>query len=64
MTPQRACRECHSVHDVETQVCPICGSSSLGDDWTGFVVIAHPEQSEIAELRDITTPGRYVLKVR
>jgi DNA-directed RNA polymerase subunit E" len=59
-----ACRECHSVQDADTHVCPICGSSSLSDDWAGFVVIAHPEQSEIAELMDITTPGRYALNVR
>jgi DNA-directed RNA polymerase subunit E" len=64
MTSQRACRECHSVHDADTQVCPICGSSSLSEDWAGYVVITHPETSEIAELMNITTPGRYALKVR
>lgn len=64
MPALRACRECHSVHDADTQVCPICGSFSLSEDWAGYAVIAHPEESEIAELMNVTTSGRYALKAR
>lgn len=58
------CRECHRIVDPDRQVCPVCGSSSLTEDWAGYVVIAHPEESEIAEEMQVTEPGPYALKVR
>lgn len=58
------CRECHRVSDANVQACPVCGSSSLTEDWAGYVVIAHPEDSKIAEEMGITDPGPYALKVR
>lgn len=48
----------------DQQTCPACGSSSLTEDWAGYVVIAHPETSEIASEMQVTEPGRYALKVR
>jgi DNA-directed RNA polymerase subunit E" len=59
-----ACRECHYVVDPETNTCPNCGSSSLTEDWAGYVIVAHPEQSEIAREMEVTEPGKYALKVR
>ncbi|MGM0605391.1 MAG: transcription elongation factor subunit Spt4 [Halobacteriota archaeon] len=59
-----ACRECHFVNDPDTQVCELCGSSSLTEDWAGYVVITHPEESEIAAEMNVTEPGGYALKVR
>jgi len=56
------CRECHRV--VEGEVCPICGTSNLSTDWTGYLVIIDPKNSEIAKRMNITLPGRYALKVR
>lgn len=58
------CRECHRVLEADADVCPICGSTSLTDDWAGYVVIAHPDVSEIAREMQVTEPGRYALKVR
>ncbi|PSQ16838.1 DNA-directed RNA polymerase subunit E'' [Halobacteriales archaeon QS_8_69_26] len=58
------CRECHYVVDPDTQSCPNCGSSSLTEDWAGYVIIAHPETSEIAQKMEVTEPGKYALKVR
>ena len=58
------CRECHRVLDADDDACPICGSTSLTEDWAGYVVIAHPESSEIAREMNVTDPGRYALKVR
>jgi DNA-directed RNA polymerase subunit E" len=46
------------------ETCSACGSSSLTEDWAGYVVITHPEQSEIAEEMGVTEPGKYALKVR
>lgn len=48
----------------DQQTCPACGSSSFTEDWAGYVVIAHPETSEIASEMQVTEPGRYALKVR
>lgn len=58
------CRDCHRVLDPDDEVCTACGSTSLTEDWAGYVVIAHPESSEIAQEMQVTEPGRYALKVR
>jgi len=64
-TDRRVCRECHRVVEDETsETCPDCGSSSLTEDWAGYVIIADPEDSEIAAQMEITTAGKYALKVR
>ncbi|MDR5656300.1 MAG: transcription elongation factor subunit Spt4 [Halobacteriota archaeon] len=59
-----ACRECHHIVSADQNACPHCGSSSLTEDWAGYVVITHPEQSEIAEKMEVTEEGEYALKVR
>jgi DNA-directed RNA polymerase subunit E" len=58
------CRECHRVVEPDRTTCPSCGSSSLTEDWAGYVVITHPERSEIAEGMEVTEAGAYALKVR
>ena len=62
--PRLACRECHFVNDPDSQSCDRCGSSSLTEDWAGYVIITHPEQSEVATEMNVTEPGSYALKVR
>ncbi|MFB6157844.1 MAG: transcription elongation factor subunit Spt4 [Haloferacaceae archaeon] len=59
-----ACRECHRINDPDRQTCESCGSSSLTEDWAGYVIITHPEESEIAEEMNVTDAGGYALKVR
>lgn len=59
---QVACRDCHRV--TRDEVCPACGSDSLSDDWSGYVVIIDPEESEIAEKMEVELAGSYALKVR
>ncbi|WP_254531691.1 transcription elongation factor subunit Spt4 [Natrinema gelatinilyticum] len=58
------CRECHRVNDADAETCEACNSSSLTEDWAGYVIISHPEESEIAAEMQITEPGAYALKVR
>ena len=59
------CRDCHTViEDADAETCPNCTSSSLTEDWSGYVIIVHPEESEIAREMEVTTPGKYALKVR
>ena len=65
MATRLVCRDCHRVLEVDVgEQCPVCGSNSLTEDWAGYVVISHPESSEIAREMDVTEPGRYALKVR
>ncbi|MFB6191970.1 MAG: transcription elongation factor subunit Spt4 [Haloarculaceae archaeon] len=65
MATRLVCRECHHVLEVEQgEQCPYCGSNSLTEDWAGYVVISHPEESEIAREMEVTEPGAYALKVR
>lgn len=59
------CRECHLVLDEdEPDACPHCNSTSFTEDWAGYVIIAHPEESKIAAEMEVTRPGKYALKVR
>ncbi|GAB7094119.1 DNA-directed RNA polymerase subunit E'' [Halolamina litorea] len=62
--PRLACRECHYVNEPDSQSCDYCGSSSLTEDWAGYVIITHPEQSQVADEMEVTEPGSYALKVR
>ena len=65
MADRLVCRDCHRVLEVnDDEQCPACGSNSLTEDWAGYVVIAHPESSEIAEEMEVAESGRYALKVR
>ncbi len=59
-----ACRECHWINEADATTCSACNSSSLTEDWAGYVTIAHPEESEIASEMQVTEPGPYALKVR
>ena len=59
-----ACRECHFVNEADSQTCDSCGSSSLTEDWAGYVIVSHPEESEIATEMNVGDPGSYALKVR
>ena len=59
-----SCRECHRIVEADENACPYCGSSSLTEDWAGYVVITHPEESEIAKKMEVTEAGEYALKVR
>ncbi len=59
-----ACRECHAINHADETTCNMCASSSLTEDWAGYVTIAHPEESDIATEMQVTEPGSYALKVR
>jgi DNA-directed RNA polymerase subunit E" len=59
-----ACRECHYINNPDAQSCDRCGSSSLTEDWAGYVIITHPEESEVAAEMNVSEPGGYALKVR
>ena len=58
------CHDCHHIVEPDEEMCPYCSSTSLTEDWAGYVVITHPEQSEIAEKMEVAESGEYALKVR
>lgn len=58
----KVCRDCHRVVDGEN--CVVCGTNNLSEDWSGYLVIIDPENSEVAKRMSIKLPGRYALKVR
>lgn len=59
---RKACKNCHQI--VDGKVCPACKGTSFSNDWTGYVVVIDPENSEIAKRLNINTPGKYALRVR
>lgn len=59
---EQVCRECHRI--LAGQTCPVCGSSNLSSDWSGFVIIINPQKSEIAKKLGVDMADKYALKVR
>lgn len=59
---KRACRSCKLI--TEENVCPICKSTDLSDDYSGLLVVLDPEGSQLAIKMEIKEAGRYALKVR
>lgn len=58
----RACKTCKII--TEENVCPICRSTDLSDDFSGLLIILAPEGSQLAQKMDIKQEGRYALKIR
>ncbi|MCX8186861.1 MAG: transcription elongation factor subunit Spt4 [Sulfolobales archaeon] len=62
--PFKACTKCRFLASQEEQKCPICGSDTFTDEWSGVAIVLDPEKSEIARLLGISKPGKYALKIR
>lgn len=58
-----ACGECNRILDDGVGQCHHCPNAPVTTDWQGFVVILHPNRSEIAKRLNVSTPGNYALKV-
>lgn len=56
-----ACRKCKYV--FVGKVCPLCKSSDLTPDWTGVVLVADPDNSNIAKTLGIKAKGKYAIKI-
>lgn len=55
------CRTCKRF--TTEKECVICKSTNLSVSWKGVVIINDPNDSEIAQLMEITVPGKYALFV-
>ncbi len=58
----KACRNCGALVPKDTNVCPICGSTSFTEAWEGMVIIIDPKSLLAMELK-IEKPGMYAIKV-
>ncbi len=61
MSP-KACRTCKII--TEENMCPICRSTDLSDDFSGLLIILEPENSQLAKKIEIEKEGQYALRIR
>jgi DNA-directed RNA polymerase subunit E" len=60
----KACVKCKLLVPLSVDLCPLCRGTAFSTDWSGCVSIIDPEGSKVAQLLNITKPGRYALRVR
>lgn len=60
---EKACEECRRIVE-EGDECPVCKSKDLSSSWKSLLIVYDPENSEMAEEADISSPGRYAIRVR
>ena len=58
-----ACSECYLILDGSVEQCPYNPSAPVSTDWQGYVVVTHPDRSDIAKRLNVTRAGAYALKV-
>lgn len=72
----RACRKCRKIIEEDNfktpaeknkrkiiKECPVCGSQAFTTFWKGYVLVIDPEKSDVAKSMEVTTPGRYALRL-
>jgi len=63
---EMACRNCGRVFIIPSRrldVCPVCKTRSLTENWNGLIVIFNPESSILAEKLNLKEAGRYALNI-
>ena len=58
---EKACKNCRRL--VKGNLCPICKNSELTSNWKGVLVV-FDSNSEIAKEANITSPGKYAVKIK
>ena len=59
---EKVCKHCKRF--VLEEKCPACNTKDFTKTWKGVIVINDPKDSEIAQLLNITAPGKYALWVK
>lgn len=59
----KVCRDCKFIVESADK-CPKCGSKELTDRFSGLLIVLNPEKSEVAKVAQVSSVGRYALKVR
>lgn len=57
----KACKNCNYIS--EEDICPRCGGQT-SKEWQGYLNVVDYTKSDIAKRMNITTNGRYALRVR
>lgn len=61
--PDKACPDCNRIVE-EGNTCPICKNNDLTTAWNGMIIVYDADQSTIAQEADISTPGKYAVRVK
>lgn len=58
---EKACKTCRRL--LKGNLCPACKSSELTANWKGVLVVFNAD-SEIAKEANITSPGKYAVRIK
>lgn len=58
---EKACKTCKRL--VKGNLCPICKTSELTNNWKGVLVV-FDANSEIAKEAGLTSPGKYAIRIK
>ncbi len=61
--PFKACTKCKYLVPHDVGRCPVCGSESFTENWSGMIIVVDIENSEVAKILGIKHPGRYAIKI-
>lgn len=59
----KACKSCKALVPLDTERCPVCGSTEFTEEWSGIIIVFDPERSRVARMLGIKQPGRYAIKL-
>lgn len=63
---EMACRNCGRVFTIpkkKLDVCPVCKTRSLTENWNGLIVIFNSQSSILAGKLNLKEAGRYALNI-
>lgn len=60
----KACINCRMLVQKKEKICPNCKGKDFSDEWSGIFILFKPEESQLAKILGIKTPGMYAVKVR
>ncbi len=58
---EKACKVCNRI--TELDICAVC-KGQTSPNWMGYITIVDPEKSAAAKKLNITTKGKFALRVR
>jgi|Deesub1362A_J573_1020465.scaffolds.fasta_scaffold56999_2 DNA-directed RNA polymerase subunit E" len=61
--PFKACTNCRYLVPHDVGKCPVCGSETFTENWSGIIIVVDPEKSDIAKMLDIKVKGRFAIKI-
>ncbi|MFH7903136.1 MAG: transcription elongation factor subunit Spt4 [Candidatus Aenigmatarchaeota archaeon] len=59
---KKVCRNCKAILLPNIIQCPYCGSKDFSEEFSGFIIIINPENSEISKRKNLK-PGIWAIKI-